>query len=159
MDNLQDVDKQKIVLFCLEEPRYALYLSTVERVVRAVEITPLPKAPEIVLGVINFHGEIIPVIDIRRLFRLPPREINIEDRFIIARTSKRFVVIVVDSVDGVYDLEQYQITDAEETFPYTDYLSGIANIETNIVLINDLEKFLSLNEQNVLNEALSGDKE
>src|ERR1035437_3057097 len=158
MDNLQDVDKQKIVLFCLEEPRYALYLSVVERVVRAVEITPLPKAPEIVLGVINFHGEIIPVIDIRRLFRLPPREINIEDRFIIARTSKRFVVLVVDTVDGVYDLEQYQIADAQEKFPFTDYLSGIAKIENNIILINDLEKFLSLDEQSMLSEALSGDK-
>jgi purine-binding chemotaxis protein CheW len=157
MDNLHDVEKQRIVLFSLEEPRYALYLSTVERIIRAVEITPLPKAPEIILGVINYHGEIIPVIDIRKLFRLPFRDINIDDRFIIARSSNRFVVIVVDSVDGVYDLEQFQITDAEETFPYTDYLSGIANIETNIVLINDLEKFLSLNEQHLLDEALSGD--
>jgi purine-binding chemotaxis protein CheW len=158
MDNLHDVEKQRIVLFCLDEPRYAIYLSAVERVVRAVEITPLPKAPEIVLGVINFHGEIIPVIDIRRLFRLPSHEINIEDRFIIARTSKRFVVLVVDSVDGVYDLEQYQVADAQEKFPFTDYLSGIAKIENNIILINDLEKFLSLDEQSMLSEALSGDK-
>ena len=159
MSDLKSIKNQQIVLFSLDEPRYALYLSAVERVVRAVEIIPLPKTPDIVLGVINFQGEIIPVIDIRKRFHLASREIALEDQFIIARTSKRFVVIVVDSVDGVYDLEQYQITDAEETFPYTDYLSGIANIETNIVLINDLEKFLSLNEQNVLNEALSGDKE
>ena len=158
MDNLPDIGKKNIVLFSLDEPRYAIYLSVIERVVRAVEITPLPKAPEIVSGVINFHGEIIPVIDIRRLFRLPSREINLEDRFIIARTIKRFVVLVVDSVDGVYDLEQYQVADAQEKFPFTDYLSGISKIENDIILINDLEKFLSLDEKSVLNEALSRDK-
>jgi len=159
MENRQPKDKSKIVLFSLDEPRYALYLTVVERVVLAVEITPLPKAPDIVLGVINFQGEIIPVIDIRKRFKLPSREINLDGQFIIARTSKRLVVLVVDSVNGVYELENSQVVDAEETFPYTSYISGIAKIETNIILINDLEKFLSLDEEKVLFEALSrGDK-
>jgi purine-binding chemotaxis protein CheW len=47
------VQSERIVMFTLDEPRYALYLSAVERIVRAVEITPLPKATEIVSGVIN----------------------------------------------------------------------------------------------------------
>jgi purine-binding chemotaxis protein CheW len=155
MNNHKNIDNQKIVLFSLDEPRYALYLPAVERVVQAVEITPLPKAPDIVLGVINFQGEIIPVIDIRKRFLLPSREITLEDQFIIARTSKRLVVLVVDSVAGVYELEHHQVVDAEEAFPYTDYLSGVAKIETNIVLINDLEKFFSLDEQKILDQALS----
>jgi purine-binding chemotaxis protein CheW len=104
MNNLQKTETGKIVLFSLEEPRYALYLSAVERVIRSVEITPLPKAPEIVLGVINLQGEIIPVIDIRRLFHLPAREIDLEDQFITARTSKRLLVLSVDSVEGVLKL-------------------------------------------------------
>jgi len=155
MDNRKNIGDHKIVLFSLDEPRYALYLTAVERVVRAIEITPLPKAPEIVIGVINFHGEIIPVIDIRKRFLLPSREITLEDRFIIARTSKRLIVLVVDSVTGVYELEYHQVVDAEKTFPYTDYISGVAKLETNIVLINDLEKFLSLNEEKKIDEALS----
>jgi purine-binding chemotaxis protein CheW len=40
----------------------------VERIVRVVEVTPLPKAPEIVLGVVNVQGQIIPVINIRKRF-------------------------------------------------------------------------------------------
>ncbi|MFH0735981.1 MAG: chemotaxis protein CheW [bacterium] len=148
---------KKIVLFGLDEPRYALYLSAVKCVVQAVEITPLPKAPKIVLGVINFHGQIIPVIDIRKLFHLAPLEINLEDQFIIAQTTKRLVVLVVNSVDDVYDLDHFQVNDAEKFYPYTDYLSGIAKIETNIILINDLEKFLSLDEEKKLDEALAGE--
>jgi len=154
-NTLKNIDKQKIVLFSLEEPRYALYLSEVVKAERAVEITPLPKAPQVVSGVINYHGEIIPVIDIRKLFRLPQRDIHIEDQFIIAQTSQRLVVLVVDSVNGVYDLGQYQAIDAEEYFPFTEYLSGIAAFEHGIILITDLEKFLSLDDERILDAALT----
>lgn len=155
MNDLNSIENQTIVLFSLDELRYALYLSAVERVVRTVEITPLPKAPEIVMGIVNFHGEIIPVINIRKRFNLPEREIELDDQLIIARTSKRLVGLVVDSVSDVHELGHYQLTDTEGAFPYADYLSGIARIENNIVLIHDLEKFLSLDEQQVMNEALS----
>ncbi len=154
MFNLGSSEKEKIVLFSLDEPRYALHLSVVERVVMAVEIIPLPKAPEIILGVVNYQGLIIPVIDIRKRFRLPFREISLEDQFIIAKTAKRFVILVVDSVSGVYELDKYQIVDTAEAFPYTVYLSGIAKVDTNIVLISDLEKFLSLDEEQILDEIL-----
>jgi purine-binding chemotaxis protein CheW len=156
MNNLQKTETGKIVLFSLEEPRYALYLSAVERVIRSVEITPLPKAPEIVLGVINLQGEIIPVIDIRRLFHLPAREIDLEDQFITARTSKRLLVLSVDSVEGVFEIANYKVADAKEALPFADYLSGVTIFENNIILINDLDKFLSLNEQQVLDKALEG---
>jgi len=72
-----------IIIFSLDEPRYALPLSLVERVVRIVEITPLPKAPDIVMGVINMHGQILPVINVRRRFNLPEREIRLEDQLIM----------------------------------------------------------------------------
>ena len=156
MNDFKNIGIQKIVLFRLNESQYALYLSAVERVIRASEITPLPKAPKIILGIINFHGEIIPVVDIRKRFNLFSRELKLEDRFIIARTSKRLVVLVVDSVEGVYELEHHRIIAAKEAFPFTDYISGAAKIETNIVLINDLEKFLSLDEEKILSQALSG---
>ena len=150
MSNPNNDDNKKIVLFSLNEPRYALYLSVVERVVRVVEITPLPKAPEIVLGVINFHGEIITVIDMRRRFNLPTRKIELEDQLIIARTSKRLVALVVDSVIGIRELNHNQVVNAEQAFPFTDYLSGAAKIEGNLILINDLDKFLSLDEEKML---------
>jgi purine-binding chemotaxis protein CheW len=154
MSNIQNSNTSKIVLFSLEEPRYALYLSVVERVIRSVEITPLPKAPEIVLGVINMQGVVIPVIDIRKLFHLPTREIDLGDQFIIARTLKRLVALTVDSVNGVYDCEKYKVADAKETYPFANYLTGITVFENHIVLINDLEKFLSLDEQQTLDKAL-----
>lgn len=155
MSDTNNDENQIIVLFKLDEQSYALYLSVVERVIPVVEITLLPKAPDIVMGVINFHGVIIPVINIRKRFNLPVREIELDDQLIIARTSNRFVALVVDSVIGVHELEHDQLVNTKEEFPYTDYLSGIAKIENNIILIHDLEKFLSLDEQQIIDTALS----
>src|SRR3712207_6774571 len=94
-------NSRRYVVFTLDEHGYALPLSFVERIVRAVEVTPLPKAPEIVLGVINVQGRVIPVVNIRKRFRLPEREIELSDQFIIARTAKRTIALVVDAVGGV----------------------------------------------------------
>ena len=61
---------QQLVGFALEGRNYAVSLAAVERIVHVVEVAPLPKAPEIVLGLINFAGRIIPVVDIRQ--EIPP---------------------------------------------------------------------------------------
>ena len=152
----QQSDRNRIVVFALDEPRYALLLSAVERVVRAVEITPLPKAPEIVLGIINVQGRIIPVIDVRQRFRLPTREMKLDDRFIIARTSRRQVALVVDSVTGFRELTEREIVNTEQALPFADYVKGVAKLEDNLVLIHDLDQFLSLDEEKVIDAALSG---
>jgi len=74
----------QLIVFTLDAQRYALHLSAVERAIRMVEITPLPKAPEIVIGVVNIHGAVIPVLNIRKRFRLPEREPDLGDQLIVA---------------------------------------------------------------------------
>jgi purine-binding chemotaxis protein CheW len=156
--NEPSVTEAKIVLFTLDEPRYALDLSAVDRIVRAVEITPLPKAPGIVLGVINVQGQVLPVLDIRRRFRLPAREMRTDDRLILARISKRQVVLLVDAVAGVRELTESQRVSTERALPFAEYLKGVAKLEDGLVLIHDLEQFLSLDEEQVLDAALAKGK-
>jgi len=73
--NLDDRSVEYVV-FHLDEQQYALKVSAVERVVHAVELTLLPEAPDIVLGIINIHGKIIPVVNISRRFHLPEKDIE-----------------------------------------------------------------------------------
>jgi purine-binding chemotaxis protein CheW len=157
MSDLQGTDQEQIVVFTLDEPRYALFLSAVERVIRAVEITRLPKAPEIVLGVINLQGQVIPVVDIRQRLHLPAREMNIDDRFIIARTSRRLVALVVNTVDGVRGLAAREMATAEQFLPGAKYIRGVAKLEGDLVLICDLDQFLSFDEEQALNAAQAGE--
>ena len=144
-----------ILLFILDELLCALLLSSVERVVRAVEVTPLPKAPEIVKGVINAQGRIIPVINIRNRFALPERDIRADDRFIIAKTPRRIVALATDSVIGVRAIADREVMDAEQALPFAGYLKGVAKTEEGLILIYDLDVFLSLDEENCLAECLA----
>jgi len=142
------------VLFTLDEHRYALILSAVIRVVRTVEITSLPKAPDIVRGVVNVQGLVIPVVDIRKRFRLPEREMELSDQLIIASTLGRTVALVVDAVDGVIELANQEMIPPERILSDTEYVEGVIKLEEGLVLIHDLDKFLSCEEDKKLDAAL-----
>jgi len=146
-----DVD---LVIFTLDESRFALKLSAVERVVRVVEITPLPKAPDIVLGIINVQGGIIPVIDVRKRFRFPKRETQLNDQLIIARTVKRTVALPADDVTGVTACPEERIVDAGKVVSGMAFVEGIVKIDEGMILIHNLDTFLSLDEENRLDDAL-----
>ncbi len=145
----------QIVVFHLDEQRYALYLSAVERIYRAAEISPLPKAPEIVLGVVNVKGRIVPVINVRRRFRLPDRDLRLSDQIVIARTSTRTVALVVDAVSGVTELLGKEIVSPEKIVPRMGYVEGVVKLEDGLVLIHDLDQFLSLDEERALDASLN----
>lgn len=155
MNNRQPTDSKQILVFTLDEPRYALNLSAAERVVHAVEITVLPKAPEFVLGVINVQGQVIPVVDIRQRLHLPTRELGLDDQFILARTSRRLVALVADSVEGIHELAERELVTAEQVMPGAEYIHGLAKLKDDLVLICDLDQFLSFDGERVLDAALA----
>jgi len=136
--------RHSVVVFLLDGERYALPLSAVERILRAVEVTPLPKAPEIVLGTINVQGRILAVVSLRRRFCLPEREIQLGDQLIIARTAKRDVALMVDAVGGVAELSGQDVTATEAIVPGLECLEGVGKLADGMVLIHDLDQFLSL---------------
>jgi len=145
---------RKLVTFSLDDRKFALYVSAVQRIIRVVEVTPLPKAPEIVVGIINLQGQVIPVFDIRMRFHLPAREVQLNDQLIIATTMKRTVALLVDSVDDVIEIPEEKIIAAEQILPELEYVEGIVKTQGGMVLIHDLEKFLSRHEEKALDEAM-----
>lgn len=153
MNEIQQIEK--ILVFRLENGKYALESSCVERVVPMVEVTPLPKAPEMVLGIVNFHGEIVSVFNVRKRFQLKEKKISPDDFLIIAHTSKRMVALVVDVLDGVKTLEPGQITKSAKSAAFSDYLSGVVKTTDGLILIHDLDLFLSLDEEKVLQNSIN----
>ena len=133
----------QLVAFTLGEQQYALPLTTVQRVVRMVEVIPLPKAPEIVLGVIDFQGSIIPVMNMRKRFGLSEPETKLSDHLIVAGTTRRSVALVVNSVTGVLERAAEAVTETEKIIPGTQYVEGITRLEGGILFIHNLEHFLS----------------
>jgi purine-binding chemotaxis protein CheW len=145
---------EQIVVFTLDELFYALPLYSVTRVIHAIEIRHLPEAPEVISGIINVQGKVIPVADIRKRFGLAEKEISLDDRIIIADTGKRQIAIPVDTVTGIRDLAPGQQEQARETLPFAEHLRGVAKINNELILIYNLEQFLNLNEEKKLEKAL-----
>jgi purine-binding chemotaxis protein CheW len=132
-----------VVLFEVENLHLALNLESVERVVRSVEISPLPDAPHGILGVVNLRGRIIPVFDPRARFALPRRDVRASDYLIIARMRSRVVALLVDAITGVVPGGQVDLTHASEILPGMEAISGVIKIEGDLIYVHDLEKFLS----------------
>lgn len=141
-----------IVVFELDGHRFGLHAAAVDRVIHAVEITDLPEAPDIVMGVIDVEGRIIPVVNARRRFHLPPRAIDVDDQFILAHTSRREIALPVDAVTGVLLCQPGEVEPSREIFPGLAYVEGVVRRDDGLILIHDLEGFLSLHEE----EALAG---
>ncbi|HEY9595535.1 MAG TPA: chemotaxis protein CheW [Spirochaetia bacterium] len=149
-------------MFALEGSLYGLRLWSVDRVVPAAMITPLPKAPAIVMGIIRIGGMIVPVVNLRRRFHLPERDLMLTDQLIVARAPRRgkegyrTLALVVDSVEGVRELPGGAMTPAPRILAGLEYLEGVARTDDGMILIHDLGTFLSLEEDDALGAALDG---
>lgn len=143
-----------LVVFSLDDRRFAVPLSAVVRIERMVALTPLPKAPDIVMGIINFHGRVIPVVDIRSRFNMTPRPSELSDQLLIIQTGERTIAFIVDFVESVIDAFQDQCADAGSVFPIMEYVKGVVKLEDGMVLIHDPDAFLSLEEGRTLDEVM-----
>ncbi len=144
----------QLLVFVLENQRYALGAMSVERVVHAAEVVPLPAAPDVVAGVIDIKGRVLPVLDIRKRFGLPGREIEPGDQMIIAHTSRRTVVLTVDGTAGVVELSDEAIVPAENILPSLEFVRGVVKLDDGLILIHNLDEFLSLEEERKLDDAI-----
>lgn len=150
---MNNVDQ--FLVFTLDDQYYALRLRMVERVVRAVEVTPLPDAPEIVRGIINVQGRIVPVIDLRRCFRFPAREIRLSDQFVISFASQREIVFAVDAVHGVVRCAEEAVVPVAEILSGIGAVEGVMKLTDGMVLIPDIDQVLSPDEEARLDEGLT----
>lgn len=146
----------QLVAFSLDDQSYALDLSCVERIVRAVHVTHLPDAPETVHGVIDVEGRIIPVVNTRKRLGLPEREIDLDDRFIIARENGLAVALVADDVTPVLEMSTEWGAGSGETFTGKSYIQGVAKSDQGMVMILKIERTLSSEDQELLSAAIGG---
>src|SRR5512138_404954 len=109
-------------LFSIEERHFALELPRVDRVVSAVAVTPLSDGPDAVLGVINLHGKIIPVADLRGRLGYPPRQVRLDDSLVIARTSRRTLAFFADTVEGVIEGNEGAVTNGGDVVPGLEFV-------------------------------------
>jgi len=147
-------DINHLLVFIVDEQEYALPYTVVDKVVRSVEITQLPNAPDIIKGIINVHGRVIPVLSVREKLGCPGRDIDLDDKFIIAKAGKRTISFVVDEIIGIIEPSDKEVVAMDKIMPDPKLFGGTVKLPNNLILIYNTENFLSLKEEEKLREAL-----
>lgn len=147
-------NQNQLVTFLLDDQRYALNLSCVERIVRAVEVTHVPEAPDVVLGVINVEGRITPVVNSRRRLGLREREVGLDDLFIIVRENGRGVALVADQVLPVHEIPNHEVIGADAVLPGSGFIQGVAKDEHGMIMILTPGKTLSSEERQKIESSM-----
>ncbi len=147
------------LVFVVGERRFALSAEEVERVLAAVEITPLPDAPSFLRGVINCGGKLVPVIDLRVRFGLPAKRTAPSDRFVFVRRRGAFAreegalfAFLVEEVEGVFPLatEIISLQDFPEEL-FKGAIVGLENGDERVVCIQTAETLFSMTDAEIRN--------
>ena len=134
------MNKKAYIIFALDDQHYALSVKSVKNVIRATALTYLSEAPDLVLGLLNLGGDFIPVINIREQFSLPPKNIQVLNRIILAEASSYTVAFIADSVEDVVELTQEPLDQSVDIFPGMEkFLAGISRYHGHSVLIYDID--------------------
>ena len=135
-----------LVTFRLGKEEYGVDINSVQEIIRAADITPVPGAPDHVRGVINLRGKIIPVVDLRRRFGLPEIEESEDRRIVVVELGEKRLGMLVDSVSQVIKLSASVIEEMPEEATSVDanYIRGVGKLESRLIVVLDLNRSLLL---------------
>jgi purine-binding chemotaxis protein CheW len=159
---------RKLLSFGLGKEEYGLDILAVREIIGVIDITPLPRTPSYVKGVINLRGKIIPVIELRSRFGLTPVPYTEETCIIVVdvptdgqgESESRLMGVVVDTVREVLDIPTSAIEPTPEfgcSIPM-DYITGIGKVKDKVVVMLDATKVMSPTEAGALSSALKSEE-
>ena len=139
----QSEDKSRhYVVFRIDQQRYALPLDHVSRAVRMVAVTPIPDAPNSMLGMIVMAGQMLPVIDLRRLFGQAGNIPDLQDVLLIVQIQDQTVAVIVDEVLNILEFSSKQIQSPPAAVSQSGFLSAAVQHEDTMILVLDASRLL-----------------
>lgn len=147
----------KFLSFYLSKEEYGIAILKVREIIGMVDVTPLPRTPDFVRGVINLRGKIIPVIDLRLKFGMPPTDYTNETCIVVVDVGREGesavqVGCIVDTVSEVLAVDTEQFEQAPRCANAAgDYIAGLGKLKDRVLILLDIDKVIG-----DLNPALLG---
>jgi len=140
------------VVFKLGDDWYGGDIMHIREIIKPMEITRIPNNPSFIEGIIKLRGEIIPILDLKKRFKLGNYDVNNKStRFIIAEVEGRPIGFIVDEVREVLRIEDKDIGPIPEVVAIgKEYIVGTAENNGRLVLLLDMTKILTVDEREVL---------
>jgi len=141
-------EEMQLVSFKLSNEEYGVDIMQVQEIIRLSTITHVPRAPRFVEGVIDLRGEVLPIIDLRRRFGLPPAERTAAARIVVAHICDTNVGLIVDAVSEVLRLPRKAFVAAPAVVAGVDsrFLKGIGRLGNRLIILLDLDSVLTADE-------------
>ncbi|GIV61228.1 MAG: chemotaxis protein CheW [Rhodothermaceae bacterium] len=141
-------DLLQLVSFVIENEEFGIDILNVQEIIRPVAITRVPNAPPFVEGVINLRGRIVPVVDLRKRFNLPPRPMDKNTRIVVVEMDGKVIGFMMDAVREVIRVSRDVIEPPPELTLGIDthYISGVAKLDDRLLILLELEEVLSAEE-------------
>ena len=139
-------DIVQLVGFIIGNEEMAVPILNIQEIIKPIECTKVPSVPEYVLGVFNLRGSILPLIDLRRKFGLPPQPQNDDTRYIVIKTENSEAGFVIDRLTQAIRIERSNIETPPETFNkeegVNNMIFGIGKMDNNIITILNVNALL-----------------
>jgi purine-binding chemotaxis protein CheW len=147
-------DAESVVTFTIDGATCGVPLQYVERALPMPAVAMLPEAPSVILGVINLHGAVVPVLDLRRRLGLPHRPYGASAHLLVVRTARRRLAIAADQVVGVARLPHDSVAAVDSATSRAGAVTGAAALPGGLVLLHDVEAFVAAADEEQLGRAL-----
>jgi purine-binding chemotaxis protein CheW len=144
----------KVIVFQLKNEQYGVNIQQVRSIERLQNVTEVPRTADFIKGVINLRGEITPILDLKERLNVGETEYTDETRVLIVSINTIQVGLIVDSATDVINLNSATIDPPPKMIGgiTEDFLTGVAKLEDNLLILLDLERVLNLNEINEIKE-------
>jgi len=143
-----DIREIQVACFRLGEDIYAIDIMRIKEIIRPQKLAVLPKAPVFMEGVLNLRGAVIPVVDLRKRFDMPVREIDRDRRLLIVALAGRTLGIAVDEVTEVITVPVANIKPPPQVSQGVgaEYLVGVCLVQDDLVMLLDPDRLLTWSE-------------
>jgi purine-binding chemotaxis protein CheW len=153
----EDTQKDKYLTFRIANEDYGIAIANVTEIIGIQSITEIPEMPDYIKGVINLRGKVIPVMDVRKRFKLSEREYDERTCIIVVEIDNTSVGLVVDTVNEVADIPEDQVEPPPKSkHKGGSYIQGIGKIGKEVKILLDINKILYEEELETISEAAQG---
>lgn len=145
---------QQLVKFHIADEAFGIGIKQIFQILKPQEVFKVPNTPPFIEGLINLRGKVMTVFNLRKRFNMPEKENDGDTKILVIRMDDYLLGFTVDSVSEIVRVQHEDIVDPPPSLINFDrrFLSGVAKVGEKLILLLDLEKILTPDEEDKVKE-------
>lgn len=152
---------KQFIQFYVGEELYVIGLTNIHQILKPQDIFKVPNTPPFIEGFLNLRGKVLTIFNLRERFNMPVKEIDSNTRILIIDYNSILLGFIVDSVTGIIRVPGNEIEPVPDMLDNVNrrYLANVAKIDDELILILDLKKILTPDEEDQVMEMVNQHKD